>query len=144
MLRSFLLNGNWFTGKKSYKKTTQIGFLVRKKYLPIQFNFPFLFDFFVWMSFLRKRTLLRGSFDLKHLNNLTCFYPLPVFDINLKLIAGITFIYIKLRYTGHGNLSVKVERHVLKKIPLYKIIRDVSKFSLKKQCINCIKGELPK
>ena len=130
--------------KKAIKRRHKLDFSCGKNICPFNSIFHFCsISLFEWVSW-GKRTLLRGSFDLKHLNNLTCFYPLPVFDINLKLIAGITFIYIKLRYTGHGNLSVKLERHVLKKIPLYKIIRDVSKFSLKKQCINCIKGELPK
>ena len=54
--------------------------------------------------------------------------PLKLFDIKLKSITGITCIYIKLRLLTHDNLSIKVERYVLKKIPLYEIIRLVETF----------------
>ena len=84
------------------------------------------------MSFLAKRTPLGTSFDLKYSNNLFCFLAslshVTLFDIKLKLIAGTTCLISSYVILTHGNLNMKVERHVLKKIPLYKIIRDMYKF----------------
>ena len=84
------------------------------------------------MSFLAKRTLLRTSFDLKYSNNLIYFLAslshVTLFGIKLKLIADTTCLISSYVILTHDNLSMKVERNVLKKIPLYKIIRDMYKF----------------
>ena len=67
-----------------------------KKYLHIQFIFPFLFTFLGWMSSWAKRTRLGKIVDLKYLNILIGFLvnlsPLTLFDIKLKLIGAITCI----------------------------------------------------
>ena len=84
------------------------------------------------MSFLAKRTPLGTSFDLKYSNNVFCFLAslshVTLFDIKLKLIAGTTCLISSYVILTHDNLNMKVERHVLKKSPLYKIIRDMYKF----------------
>ena len=122
--------------KKTYKNTTWIGFPIRKKYLPIQSIFPFLFNFLGWMSFLGKINTLGASFDLKYSNNLIHFLvissPLTLFDINLRLIASITcIISIRLRYTFPWQCKYKSRETGFEEFSSYETIRGMSKFSLK-------------
>ena len=57
---------------------------------------------------------------------------------NAKLLGYCIFMNINIegdfQICISVPLSMKVERHVLKKIPLYEIIRDMYKFSLITMC----------
>ena len=75
------------------------------------FNSSFHFFRFPWLQefFLAKRTALGASFDLIYSNNLIHFLvnlsPLTLFDIQLKLIAGITCI---CKFTLYIPRSIEV------------------------------------
>ena len=82
--------------KKAIKTPHELDFPCEKNIYPFNSSFYFCSISLVeWVSWA-KRTPLGVSFDLKHSNNLIRFLvglsPLTLFDINLKLIAGITGI----------------------------------------------------
>ena len=86
--------------KKSYKNATWIGFPMRKNICSFISSFHFCSITLVgWVSWA-KRTTLGASFDLKYSNKLIPFLvnlsPLTLFDMKLKLTAGIACIYIRL------------------------------------------------
>ena len=98
--------------KKSYKNTTQIGFPIWKKYLPIQLIFPFLFDFLSWMSFLSKRAPLGASFDLKYSNNLIRFL-INIIWCKVKINCRHSCNYVRLRYAFLWQFKAANTRSIL-------------------------------
>ena len=86
--------------KKSYKNATWTGFPMRKNICSFISSFHFCSISLVWWVSWAKRTSLGASFDLKYSNKLIPFLvnlsPLTLFDMKLKLTAGIACIYIRL------------------------------------------------
>ena len=89
--------------KKAIKHHTNCISHAKKNIYPFNSSFHFcLISLIEWVSWA-KRTLLEASLDLKYSNDLIHFLvnlsPLTLFVKKAKLIAGITCIYVKLRYT---------------------------------------------
>ena len=100
VIRNFLCCGYWFTTRKAIKIPHELDLSCKKKIfahsidLSIFVRFPLFNEFLEqrqhpWEPVLIENKLIRF---LVNLNSLT------LLDIKLKLIAGITYIYIKLGY----------------------------------------------